>query len=245
MMKKVIMIFIKNNLWKIILVIPVILAAIILIVVYPTYKNAESLGNAGGALYGNAAGRLVGSVDGVTNGLAEGADDGKMDALSAKDTEVRILGRVQELGNLEVLSVNMKRNGINSADGGKTLVLWVTECEAVYSVDLTKAKIISENDKCTVLIPYPKLSTNFQTPQKIAQYSKREGTGSSDAGSAEYINSQNEIRSKIEQELENDPDITEMANDAALSQVNQLIKNVSVKDNNKDNITVDFEEGLE
>ena len=224
-MKMQILKFFKTKPWILFWILAIVMAAVILTVIYPAYNKAEQLGIEGGSLLGKAAGKCIGSVEGIAGGVGAGAEAGEQEGLSAKDTEVKIIGRVRELGNLEVLNVSMKRNVINKADGGKTCVLWSAKCEASYAVDLTKAEI--SND--IVIIPYPELSISFDSPEKIAQYQKRKNTGSSINGSTEYINSEKKIRDKIQKELKNNSDLSKKAQDAAINQVKILIKNISVK----------------
>lgn len=225
-MKMQILKFFKNKPWILFWILAIVMAAVILTVIYPAYNKAEQLGIEGGSLLGKAAGNCIGSVEGIAVGVGAGAEAGEQEGLSAKDTEVKIIGRVRELGNLEVLNVSMKRNVINKADGGKTCVLWSAKCEASYAVDLTKAEI--SND--IVIIPYPELSTSFDSPEKIAQYQKRKNTGSSINGTTEYMNSENKIRNKIQEELKNNSDLSKKAQDAAINQVDILIKKISVND---------------
>lgn len=234
-MKMQILKFFKNKPWILFWILAIVMAAVILTVIYPAYNKAEQLGIEGGSLLGKAAGNCIGSVEGIAVGVGAGAEAGEQEGLSAKDTEVKIIGRVRELGNLEVLNVSMKRNVINKADGGKTCVLWSAKCEASYAVDLTKAEI--SND--IVIIPYPELSISFDSPEKIAQYQKRKNTGSSINGSTEYINSEKKIRDKIQEELKNNSDLSQKAQDAAINQVEILIKNISVNGNQ---INVEFGE---
>lgn len=234
-MKMQILKFFKNKPWILFWILAIVMAAVILTVIYPAYNKAEQLGINGGSFLGKAAGKCIGSVEGIAVGVGAGAEAGEQEGLSAKDTEVKIIGRVRELGNLEVLNVSMKRNVINKADGGKTCVLWSAKCEASYAVDLTKAEI--SND--IVIIPYPELSISFDSPEKIAQYQKRKNTGSSINGSTEYINSEKKIRDKIQKELKNNSDLSKKAQDAAINQVEILIKNISV---NGKQINVEFGE---
>lgn len=225
-MKMQILKFFKTKPWILFWILAIVMAAVILTVIYPAYNKAEQLGIEGGSLLGKAAGKCIGSVEGIAVGVGAGAEAGEQEGLSAKDTEVKIIERVRELGNLEVLNVSMKRNVINKADGGKTCVLWSAKCEASYAVDLTKAEI--SND--IVIIPYPELSISFDSPEKIAQYQKRKNTGSSINGTTEYMNSENKIRNKIQEELKNNPDLSQKAQDAAKNQVYILIKKISVND---------------
>lgn len=225
-MKMQILKFFKNKPWILFWILAIVMAAVILTVIYPAYNKAEQLGIEGGSLLGKAAGKCIGSVEGIAVGVGAGAEAGEQEGLSAKDTEVKIIERVRELGNLEVLNVSMKRNVINKADGGKTCVLWSAKCEASYAVDLTKAEI--SND--IVIIPYPELSISFDSPEKIAQYQKRKNTGSSINRTTEYMNSENKIRNKIQEELKNNPDLSQKAQDAAKNQVYILIKKISVND---------------
>lgn len=234
-MKMQILKFFKTKPWILFWILAIVMAAVILTVIYPAYNKAEQLGIEGGSLLGKAAGKCIGSVEGIAGGVGAGAEAGEQEGLSAKDTEVKIIGRVRELGNLEVLNVSMKRNVINKADGGKTCVLWSAKCEASYAVDLTKAEI--SND--IVIIPYPELSISFDSPEKIAQYQKRKNTGSSINGSTEYINSEKKIRDKIQEELKNNSDLSKKAQAAAINQVEILIQNISV---NGKQINVEFGE---
>lgn len=225
-MKMQILKFFKTKPWILFWILAIVMAAVILTVIYPAYNKAEQLGIEGGSLLGKAAGKCIGSVEGIAVGVGAGAEAGEQEGLSAKDTEVKIIERVRELGNLEVLNVSMKRNVINKADGGKTCVLWSAKCEASYAVDLTKAEISNG----IVIIPYPELSISFDSPEKIAQYQKRKNTGSSINGTTEYMNSENKIRNKIQEELKNNPDLSQKAQDAAKNQVYILIKKISVND---------------
>lgn len=234
-MKMQILKIFKTKPWILFWILAIVMAAVILTVIYPAYNKAEKLGIEGGSLLGKAAGKCIGSVEGIAGGVGAGAEAGEQEGLSAKDTEVKIIGRVRELGNLEVLNVSMKRNVINKADGGKTCVLWSAKCEASYAVDLTKAEI--SND--IVIIPYPELSISFDSPEKIAQYQKRKNTGSSINGSTEYINSEKKIRDKIQEELKNNSDLSKKAQAAAINQVEILIQNISV---NGKQINVEFGE---
>lgn len=234
-MKMQILKIFKTKPWILFWILAIVMAAVILTVIYPAYNKAEQLGIEGGSLLGKAAGKCIGSVEGIAVGVGAGAEAGEQEGLSAKDTEVKIIERVRELGNLEVLNVSMKRNVINKADGGKTCVLWSAKCEASYAVDLTKAEI--SND--IVIIPYPELSISFDSPEKIAQYQKRKNTGSSINGSTEYINSEKKIRDKIQEELKNNSDLSKKAQVAAINQVEILIKNISVNGNK---INVEFGE---
>ena len=235
-MKMQILKIFKNKPWILFWILAIVMAAVILTVIYPAYNKAEQLGIEGGSLLGKAAGKCIGSVEGIAVGVGAGAEAGEQEGLSAKDTEVKIIGRVRELGNLEVLNVSMKRNVINEADGGKTCVLWSAKCEASYAVDLTKAEI--SND--IVIIPYPELSISFDSPEKIAQDQYRKNSGRSINGSTEYINSEKKIRDKIQEELKNNSDLSKKAQVAAKNQVYILIKNISV--NGKQIKNVEFGE---
>lgn len=229
-----------DHLWLITCAIAAILVAALIIIVIPARLNAQKAALEKGSFIGNAVGNCIGSIDGFTNGLAKGDEDGKQYALEAKDTTVRVIGKVHEIGKLEVLNLSLKRGGITTMDNGKNNTLYVQKCNASFSVDLRKAKISDNGTQIVIEIPYPVLDeVEYDNLEELAHYSQNSLVGSSKNGAIAYINSQNEIKEKIEEELAADTEIYEQAKESALKQVGTLFEGICIDDKE---VTVKFAE---
>lgn len=238
MLKKIL-----NHLWLIMPAVAVILIAVLLAVVLPARMNAEKVASEKGSFVGKAVGSCVGSFNGFTEGLAKGDEAGEKRGLSAEDTTVNMIGKeVHDIGKLEVLNLSIKRSEVFSTDNGKNNTLYMREGNASYSVDLKKAKIFDNGNQIVIEIPYPVLDeVKYGEAEEIAHYSVNPVVGSTENGIDAYLNSQNEIKKKIEEELAADTEIYEQAKKAALNQVGSLFEKLSIE--NKI-VTVEFAEGI-
>lgn len=233
---------ILDHLWMIMAVIAVILIAFLIIIVLPARMNAKNAASEKGSFVGNAVGSCIGSLDGLANGLEEGEEEGKQYALEAKDTTVKMIGKVHDIGKLEVLNLSLKRSGILQMDNGKTNSLYVQKCEASFSVDLKKAEITDSGNQIIIEIPYPVLDeVSYEPAVELTHYSTSSFVGSSENGVVAYLNSQNEIKQKIEEELSADTEIYEQAENAAIGQVRSLFEGISIEDKE---VTVKFAEEI-
>lgn len=231
-----------SYLWLIMPAVAFILIVVLCAVVIPARKNAEKAASEKGSFVGNAVGSCIGSLDGLANGLEEGEEEGKQYALEAKDTTVKMIGKVHDIGKLEVLNLSLKRSGILQMDNGKTNSLYVQKCEASFSVDLKKAVISDNGDQIVIEIPYPVLDeVSYEPAVELTHYSTSSFVGSSENGVVAYLNSQNEIKQKIEEELSADTEIYEQAENAAIGQVRSLFEGISIEDKE---VTVKFAEEI-
>ncbi len=238
MLKKIL-----DYLWLIMAALAVLLIVFLFVIVVPARINAEESASEKGSFFGNAVGSCIGSFDGFTKGLAEGDEAGKKEGLSAKDTTVNVIGKVHDMGNLEVLNLSIKRSDVFSTDGGKNNSLYVRKCTASFSVDLTKAEISEDETQVFVKIPYPVLDEmNYEDSERIAHYSQNSFVGSSKDGSEAYLNAQEEIKKKIEEELSRDTELFEQAKESAIEQVGALFRDVRIDDKE---VRVLFAEGNE
>lgn len=216
--------------WLIVPAIAAVMLAFLLIIVVPARTRAAESGSSKGELLGNAVGNCVGSIEGITKGASEGAKAGEEDAINNPDVSVKIIGRVRELGKLEVLNVTIKKSGVHSTNGGKTQSLLTQKCTASFSVDLHEATITDRENKIVVNIPYPELDEPcYENPEEITSYTANKLVGGTDEGITSYIKSEEEIREEIVKELENDSDLFKQAQEAAKIQVKELIENISVE----------------
>lgn len=234
---------IKNNIVLISIVLAVVLGAVLIFIVNPAYKAAGDIGSGAGETAGKLCGNIAGSFEGLTEGHAAGEADGTAEALEAKDTEAYIGGRVREKKVLEVLEVNMKECVDTSMDGGNVYALQVLECTATYSVDLGQAEIQIDGNNVNVYIPAPEFTTSDEKTEVIETYEKKKNAGSTANGITGTLNSEKNIRESVNEKLQNDEDLTQKAESAALNQVEIFINNILV-DKNKI-VTVSFKEGTE
>lgn len=233
---------ILSYLWLIMPAVAFILIVVLCAVVIPARMNAEKAASEKGSIVGSAVGSCVGSFNGFTEGLAKGDEDGKKQGLSAEDTTVEVIGKVHDIGKLEVLNLSIKRSEVFSTDNGKNNTLYMREGNASYSVDLKKATISHNGNQIVIEIPYPVLDeVNYGEAEEIAHYSVNSVVGSTENGIDAYLNSQNEIKKKIEEELAADTEIYKQAKEAALNQVGSLFEKLSIE--NKI-VTVEFAEEI-
>lgn len=229
-----------DYLWLIVAVVAIILLAFLLIIVLPARMNAEKAASEKGDFVGNVVGSCIGSLDGLANGLEKGDEAGKQYALEAKDTTVKMIGKVHDIGKLEVLNLSLKRSGILQMDNGKTNSLYMQKCDASFSIDLKKAEISDNGNQIIIEIPYPVLDeVSYEPAVELTHYSTSSFVGSSENGVVAYLNSQNEIKKKIEEELAADTEIYEQAKNAAIGQVMSLFEGISIDDKE---VTVKFAE---
>lgn len=231
-----------DYLWLLMAAVAVILTVFLFAIVLPARINAEKEASEKGSFVGNAVGSCVGSFNGFTEGLAKGDEAGKQYALKAKDTTVKMIGKVHDIGKLEVLNLSLKRSGILQMDNGKTNSLYIQKCDASFSVDLKKAEITDSGNQIIIEIPYPVLDeVSYEPAVELTHYSTSSFVGSSENGVVAYLNSQNEIKKKIEEELAADTEIYEQAKKAALNQVGSLFEKLSIEDKI---VTVEFAEEI-
>lgn len=192
------------------------------------HAYASEIGEKLGNDVGTVVGWATGSFKGITEGNAAGFQAGREEALSAKDTLVEI-EKINEIGKLEVLVVTYSSKDVNKV-GNDYAALYLLRGEAVFTVDLEQAFFESETH--SLYIPKPQLNCYIDPGeiQKAAEYQKTFFSGATEDGFIEYINSLSELTNTYEESVRNDEYLQSLAQTAAITQVELLVKNIRIED---------------
>jgi len=222
----------NKKVFFVILAILVISVFALCFIAIPTYSNAEAVGKNLGEAEGKAAGLAIGSYEGLTEGADAGKEAGRIKGLSAEDTEALLKGEMKKVNKLEVFVADIGLNDVLKVGEGEKQTyagLYSFSADCVFTVDLTGVKLSIEKDEDgneTVLmeIPLPEseLFIDEKATEKKAEWSKSGKAGSAKDGYTGYMNSREKIEEKALEVIKNNPDITEEAKKAGLSQVATL-----------------------
>lgn len=218
---------IKKILFLVLLIICSILILSILII--PLLFSARETGEKIGHVAGTSAGLAVGSFYGVTQGLEEGYDAGKIQGLSAEDTNAAIANEMTTIGKLNVLVAEDQM--IDDFSQGKDYkALFVYTTKATFSVNLDEAEIIVENDGVEIILP--QIEVDFvideNESEKLVEWQKNFWSGSTEAGYLGYMNSMKMIKNTAATEMTNYEELMEQAMESAKKQVEILVDSVLV-----------------
>lgn len=202
------------------------------VMIYTIYLriNATSMGGGIGAGTGSVVGKAVGSLEGMTKGSIEGTEAGKQAGLSAEDTEAQIVNQIQQMENLEVLVASVKLSNFHTIGQGKDYAaLYLVNGNVVFTVDMSKAQIVSEDDKLKVTIPKPvgTLYLDDSSVEKVAEYQRKFFNGSAEDGFDAYLNTMKEMQEASEETLSNYDDLESSARQAAENQISLIARSVS------------------
>lgn len=225
-------------------IIPIILIMISLVfLLYLGYLklNENSIGKEIGRRTGSAVGKLVGSLKGMTVGKSEGTEAGKEEGLSAEDTNAIIANELKKVNKLEVLVASVKLTNFHSiGENTGYASLYLANGTIVFSIDLNKAIITQEKDTLHILLPMPEgeLFIDDSKIEQVAEWQKNFFGGSDVAGYKATINSMKQLMIVSEETLSNYSELMQSAQDAADTQVTQLVKATSLITSNVD---IDFD----
>lgn len=208
-----------------------LLLAIFVFFVWPVYQKAAEIGKMVGETGGRAAGIAVGSFQGITEGIPKGWEDGKEQGLSAKDTEVDVIEKIEEIGMLEVMVASVRLDDtLKIADDYSAV--YVYKADAVFSVNLKDAGIQKESGKIIITLEKPSVEfyINETATEKVAEWQRHFYSGKTEDGYVAYINSRAEIERKAPEEIRNYDTLINLANDSAKMQLNILVKTVCGED---------------
>jgi hypothetical protein len=207
-----------------------ILAVLFLVmIIRSAYKSAKTLGTEFGTASGKMVGAAVGSFNGVTVEYQKGLSDGKVEGLSAKDTEVEMQNTMDEVSRLEVLVTNFKVNNYHEV-GDKYAALYFLKAEATYTVDLSECDVSMSEDNTTLIVtlPQPEVTVYFDDScvEKAIEYQKYFFNGSAEDGFDAYINSMANLEKDTQTGLQNDENMMRTAKNSAENQIKELATGV-------------------
>ena len=145
------------------------IASIVLLffVIFPMCNDADEVGKEVGDTTGKLVGKAIGTYKGVTEGVEVGYEEGKQQGLSNEDTITEIKNTMESVGRLEVLKAQVKIDKCQKV-GEKYAVLYVNDCNAVYTVDLNEAEVVQTGDSIVIRVPEPEMTAYKGNPEKKA-----------------------------------------------------------------------------
>lgn len=210
--------------------------ALVLIIAFPVVCNRLGTG------VGGAVGTAVGSFKAVTEDIPKGYAAGKAVGLSAEDTHAVIGNGVRRIGRLEVLAANTSLADFHK-DGEKYAALYLVSADVVFSVDVTKARILfSEQNDIDLILPEPEAAVYIDQNKTdlVAQWQKNFFSGSTEDGMTAYLNSMTKIQQATAESLDGYDALLEQAKKSAEKQIGFLMKSIA-PDIGPDRIHIHFE----
>ena len=195
-----------------------------------TYFQLRQTGSAIGQTTGKFVGLAIGSADGIFNGAKEGKAAGEEAALSASDTSVDIVGSLQAVGTLEVLTADVTMKNFNKT--GKSFIrLDIIGGDAVFTVDLSQAEIVVDKSgkSVSVTIPEPNLSLYIDqsSSKKLAEIQRVSFAVDSEDGVNSYLNSMAQKTDQAEEAIGNYEDLLADARGSAEEQIKMIVNTLS------------------
>ncbi len=220
------------------LLLVIMVGGLIALFVYaiPIYVDAETVGRNLGEKEGKAAGLAVGSYEGVTEGASAGNAAGRGEGLSVEDTEALLKSEMANTGVYEVFVADIGLNDTVAVGAGEKQTyagLYEFAADAVYSVDLSKAKVGIEKgeageEEVVVSIPYPevKLLVDERGTEKKAEWAASAKAARGKESYTGALNSSDEIKKSALEKIKNTDILKEQSREAAISQVTVLAKTI-------------------
>lgn len=209
-------------------------AAVVFTFAFPIISNIL------GKNFGNVVGSAVGSFQAVTVDMPEAYNQGKEDGLSAADTRTEIQNRLQEIGKLDVLAANATIHNLNKV-GDKYSALYEFGADVIFSVDLSKATVLTGDSSIEIKLPKPVMEMNIDSTRTklLAAWQRGWFAGTTEDGLTAYLNSFDQIQNNAPETLENYEWLMERAENSAREQIIMLTGFVAEKGKQ---IEVRFEE---
>lgn len=220
------------------LIVPCVLLTGVLVFLITFWVDAQSTGSMLGEGTGSIVGRAIGSMAGLTEGQSAGYKAGKQAGLSGNDIEVELSNQIKEMQNLQVLVASGTFSDVQSV-GDDYAVLLSMKYNAIFSVDLSTAKISMKDDGLHILVEQP--AVEFIPVGKIEkrnEYQTGKYTGKAEDGYTASNNKANQMKSRAENELKTDESLQKSARISAQMQIEQFVNAVSVS---KQKVFVEFE----
>ena len=213
----------------------IILVAVIILFTFAFPIICNSIGNR----FGQTVGTAVGSFQALTEDAPAAYAQGKADGLSAADTKVVIKNQIQEVGKLDVLAATAKLTDKHEY-GDKYTALYQLGADVIFSVDLSKARVLSDETNIMIMIPLPEGKMNIDsTKTRLIDYvGKVLFNGKTEDGIDAYVNSLKQIQENATEQIDDYEYLLSQAKESAKSQVLSLARMASA---GVTNITVAFE----
>lgn len=202
-------------------VLPIASIVLLVFVIYPMYKDADEVGKEVGDTTGKLVGKAIGTYKGVTEGVEVGYEEGKKQGLSNEDTITEIKNTMESVGRLEVLKAQVKIDKCQKV-GEKYAVLYVNDCNAVYTVDLNETEVVQTGDTIVIRVPEPEMMAYKGNPEKKAEYKAVFSFGNAEDGKIAYENSEIKTNEEVKDKMSNYTELMNQAKKAAKAQVKDL-----------------------
>ena len=221
----------KNQL---ILSVVIAILGILSIILLVSVFTAKSTGTEIGTNIGTLVGKVTGSVKAIAN-AAEYLEEGAMLGVEANDIKIKEIEQsIISKAVFSVLKADISVDDIieiGEGEKNKYNALLIYDGNIEFKVDFTKTKVEynKANDTLYVILPKPVADLSLNSPKVFAE-KKKITFNDADKGSAAFVNSQKEIMSNVETELDNYDSLMKLAEVAAIDQVKDLIESLSFAD---------------
>lgn len=221
----------KNQL---ILSVVIAILGILSIILLVSVFTAKSTGTEIGTNIGTLVGKVTGSVKAIAN-AAEYLEEGAMLGVEANDIKIKEIEQsIISKAVFSVLKADISVDDIieiGEGEKNKYNALLIYDGNIEFKVDFAKTKVEynKANDTLYVILPKPVADLSLNSPKVFAE-KKKITFNDADKGSAAFVNSQKEIMSNVETELDNYDSLMKLAEVAAIDQVKDLIESLSFAD---------------
>ena len=211
-----------------------IVLAVAFTIAFPIICNSTGRG------FGTAVGTAVGTFQAVTEDMPAAYEQGVNDGLSAKDTRTEMQEKLQAVGKLDVLAATAQLTDFHEV-GNKFAALYQLGADVIFSVDITKAKVLVGGNDLEIVLPKPEVEINIDsTKTRLEDYWQNWlFNGSTEQGINAYINSMKMIQGDAKKTLAEYQTLEAQAEESARRQVLLLAGFIAAPDVN---ITVHFED---
>ena len=221
--------------------IPTRIKLIILIVLAVAFTIAfPIICSSTGKGFGTAVGTAVGTFHAVTEDMPAAYQQGVNDGLSATDIRTEMQEKLQEVGKLDVLAATAQLTDFHEV-GNKFAALYRLGADVIFSVDITKAKVLVGETDLEIILPEPEVEINIDsTKTRLEDYWQHWLiNGSTEQGINAYINSMKMIQGDAKKTLAEYEALEKQAEESARTQVLLLARFIAAPDIN---LSVDFED---
>lgn len=191
---------------------------------------------------GGVVGIAVGSFQGITKGIHEGYQDGTDEGLSAEDTTAEIENNLERIGKLEVLAAGVSLTNFHEL-GEAYAKLQLLEGTVHFVVDLDPMWLTYDQNTSEVTIhlplPEPQLEINWESSKILAEKQNFDFQISTEDAVEAFFNSKDHLMEKYRESISNYDTLSEIAQETAVVQVENLVRNIN---GNVQNIVVELHE---
>lgn len=211
-------------------VVLVLVLAGILTAVFLAQQSAAGLVGAASGDLGSVVGAAVGSFRGITKGIGEGYQDGTVQGLSAEDTTAEIENNLERIGKLEVLAAGVSITNLHEVSDALTQ-LQLLKGTVRFAVELDTLWLTYDQGASEVVIhlpyPEPQLEIDWESSEILAEKQNFDLQVSTKDAVEDFFNTKDQLMEKYGESIANYETLQEIAQETAVVQVENLVRNIN------------------